>query len=80
MGKGVYGAQAAAETFFDKDASELTRKEACTIAACLPSPLKRNAGKPSAYVSKRSTQLSKMIPNIIYPDWIERKDAVKPHQ
>ena len=80
MGKGVYGAQAAAETFFHKDASQLTRREAATIAACLPSPLKRNAGKPSDYVSKRAAKISKMIPNIIYPEWIERKDTASPRR
>lgn len=74
MGKGIYGAQAAAEACFHKDASELTRREAATIAACLPSPLKRNAAKPSQYVSSRATAISRLIPKLSYPDWIERKD------
>ena len=74
MGKGVYGAQAAAEAFYGKDASKLTRKEAATLAACLPSQLKRNAGNPSGYVMSRSATISRMIPNIEYPEWVERKD------
>jgi len=74
MGKGVYGAQAAAQTYFGKDASALTRREAATLAACLPNPLGRNPAKPSRYVSSRASAISRMIPNIKYPDWIERKD------
>ena len=74
MGKGVYGAQAAAQTYFGKDAAVLTRREAATLAACLPSPLDRNPAKPSNYVSSRASTIAKRIPNIIYPDWIERKD------
>lgn len=74
MGKGIYGAQACAQACFGKDASKLTRREAATIAACLPSPLKRDAGKPSKYVSSRATAISKLIPKLSYPDWVERKE------
>lgn len=70
MGKGVYGAQAAAEIHFKKDAADLTRRESCLIAACLPNPLKRNASAPSAYISRRASQISSLIPKIAYPDWI----------
>lgn len=73
VGKGIYGAQAAAQACFHKDASELTRREAATIAACLPSPLKRNAAKPSKYVSSRASSISRMIPNLSYPEWITGK-------
>ena len=72
MGKGVYGAQAAAQTYFGKDAAALTRREAATLAACLPNPLGRNPSKPSSYVSSRAAKISRMIPNLNYPDWIER--------
>ena len=74
MGKGVYGAQAAAQAFFGKDASALTRREAATHAACLPAPLERDAAHPSRYVSSRAATISKMIPNLKYPSWIERQD------
>ena len=74
MGKGVYGAQAAAQAFFGKDASALTRREAATLAACLPAPLDRNAAHPSKYVSSRASTISRMIPNLKYPDWIDRPE------
>jgi monofunctional biosynthetic peptidoglycan transglycosylase len=44
---GVYGAEAAARHHFKKSAKNLTRKEAALLAAVLPNPIKRSAGKPS---------------------------------
>ena len=38
-GDGVYGAEAASRTYFNKSASNLTRDEAAFIAAMIPSPL-----------------------------------------
>lgn len=73
MGKGIYGAEAAAQEIFGKSASGLTRYESSLIAACLPNPLSRNAGKPSAYVSKRAGQIRNLIPKIEYPEWIDGK-------
>ncbi len=70
MGPGIYGAQAAAREFFGKQAAELTRREACLITACLPSPLTRNAAKPSSYVQKRASQISNLEGKLKFPDWI----------
>jgi monofunctional glycosyltransferase len=47
---GVYGAEAAAQHHFKKSASKLTRREAALLAAVLPNPIKRKAGKPSKRV------------------------------
>lgn len=38
MGKGIYGVEAASQTYFGKPASMLTRIEAATIASCLRNP------------------------------------------
>lgn len=38
MGKGIYGAEAAAQSNFGKHAKDLSRREAAMIAACLPNP------------------------------------------
>ena len=38
-GDGVYGAEAAARTYFNKSASNLTREEAAFLSAMIPSPL-----------------------------------------
>ncbi len=50
-GPGIYGAEAAARHHFNKPASRLTRREAALLAAVLPNPIKRKAGKPSKRVS-----------------------------
>jgi monofunctional biosynthetic peptidoglycan transglycosylase len=54
MGDGIFGIEAAAQSYFGKPAKNLTRQEAAMIAACLPNP-KRYKVKPlSSYVSLRS--------------------------
>jgi monofunctional glycosyltransferase len=49
---GIYGAEAAAQFHFKKPASKLTRREAALLAAVLPNPIKRKAGKPSKGVRR----------------------------
>lgn len=73
MGKGIYGAEAAAQAFFGKSASELTRYESSLITACLPNPLERHAERPSQYVTKRAGQIRTLIPKITYPEWVDHK-------
>ena len=74
MGKGVYGVEAAAEVHFGTSAAKLTRRQACLIAACLPNPIKRNAGKPSSYISKRAGDIAALESKIGYPDWVSHKE------
>ena len=54
---GVYGAEAAARHHFNKSASKLTKREAALLAAVLPNPIKRTAGKPSKRVSRIATRI-----------------------
>lgn len=74
MGKGIYGAEAAARHYFNKHASELSTREACLIAVCLPSPLTRNPAKPTKYISSRATSIASLEKKLWYPAWVERKD------
>lgn len=53
MGKGVFGIEAAAQRFFKKPASKLTRTEAAMIAASLPNPVKYTVKPASKYVNKK---------------------------
>lgn len=53
MGDGIYGGQAAARTYFGKDAEKLRQDEAALIAAILPNPRKYSAAKPGPYVRRR---------------------------
>ncbi len=64
MGPGIFGVQAAAKKYFNKNASELSRQEAAMIAACLPNP-KRFTVKPlSRYVQIRSSIILRYMNNI----------------
>lgn len=53
MGPGVYGSEAAAQYYFNKSASDLTKKEAATIAAILPNPIRWSASRPTPYIIKK---------------------------
>ena len=47
-GPGVYGVEAASQTFFGKSSGELTAVEASLLATALPNPIIRNAAQPSS--------------------------------
>jgi len=57
MGDGIYGIEAASLEYFGKNASDLTRSQAASIAVCLPNPRKYNPVKPSSYIKKRKNQI-----------------------
>jgi monofunctional biosynthetic peptidoglycan transglycosylase len=54
FGPGVYGVEAAAQTYFHKPAAALTRDEAARLAAVLPSPRRWSARDPGPYVRTRA--------------------------
>ena len=64
MGPGIFGVQAAAKSYFNKDAINLTRMEAAMIAACLPNPVKFTVKPLSRYVSIRSANLLRQMNNL----------------
>lgn len=53
FGDGVYGAEAAARTYFGKPAKRLSAEESALLAAVLPNPRKYRANAPSGYVRGR---------------------------
>ena len=55
FGDGVYGAEAAARTYFGKSAKRLTPSEAALLAAVLPNPRKFHANAPSDYIRGRQS-------------------------
>lgn len=58
FGRGVFGAEAAARHYFHKSAYSLTPREAALLAAVLPSPTRRNAARPTAFVSGYAGNIS----------------------
>ena len=64
MGSGIFGVQAAAKKYFNKNAKDLTAAEAAQIAACLPNP-KRFTVKPlSGYVAARYGNIMRQMSNL----------------
>jgi monofunctional biosynthetic peptidoglycan transglycosylase len=61
MGNGVYGAQAASEHWFKKDASALTPFQAAGIAAILPNPRKFKATNSSSYIERRKSKIVRVM-------------------
>jgi len=59
MGDGVYGAQAACQYWYRKDANSLTKIQAAGIAAILPNPRKYKATNSSAYINRRKSRIVK---------------------
>lgn len=53
FGYGVYGVEAAAQRYFNKPASELTRSEAALMAVVLPNPKKMRLNRPGPYMRGR---------------------------
>lgn len=53
MGDGIYGAEAASQTYFKKSAITISKRQAATIAVTLPNPRKFNAKKPTRYLNGR---------------------------
>lgn len=64
MGDGIYGIEAAAQTFFKKPAANLTRGQAALIAAVLPNPRRWNPAKPTAYIQGRQTWILRQMTNL----------------
>ncbi|NCI48362.1 monofunctional biosynthetic peptidoglycan transglycosylase [Sediminibacterium roseum] len=64
MGPGIFGVEAAAQTYFNKSAKNLSRQEAAMIIACLPNP-KRFTVKPvSPRVGSRYPWIMRQMTNI----------------
>ncbi|TDD93535.1 monofunctional biosynthetic peptidoglycan transglycosylase [Flavobacterium cellulosilyticum] len=64
MGNGVYGAQAATEHWYRKDASSLTPIQAAGIAAILPNPRKYSATSSSSYINGRKSKIVRIMNHI----------------
>ena len=74
FGDGVYGAQAAARTFFGKDASRLSAAEAARMAAVLPSPRRYSIAKPGPYVQRRAQAIQRQMRYIGGTQYLQRLD------
>ncbi|MFA6571793.1 MAG: monofunctional biosynthetic peptidoglycan transglycosylase [Bacteroidota bacterium] len=53
FGDGIYGVEEASQTFFNKSAKELNKREASLLAAVLPNPRLWCPARPTRYLEKR---------------------------
>ena len=74
MGDGIYGVEAAAQHYFNKNAANLTKRECALIAACLPNPRKFKANKPSAYINKKANVVQRYMYKIGKLPWKEGRE------
>ena len=74
FGDGIYGAQAAARSFFRKDASRLSAAEAARLAAVLPSPKRYSAARPGPYVQRRTNAIQRQMRYMGGSDYLRTLD------
>jgi monofunctional biosynthetic peptidoglycan transglycosylase len=75
FGYGTYGAEAAAQRFFHKPASRLSRDDAAVLAAVLPNPERYSAAAPSRYVQQRRDWILGQMQALGGPEMLEEIDA-----
>lgn len=63
MGRGIYGAEAAARHWFNKSAANLSIYEAAAIAAVLPNPREYRANPASNYINQRKNWIVRQMQN-----------------
>ncbi len=56
-GKGIWGAEAAAQAYFGHSAADLTPEEAAALAAALPSPRRYNPTGGTRFMERRKNQI-----------------------
>ncbi|MEO8308611.1 MAG: monofunctional biosynthetic peptidoglycan transglycosylase [Pseudomonadota bacterium] len=72
FGRGVYGAEAAAQAFFHKPATRLTASEAARMAAVLPNPKRFRIDAPSRYVLRRQGQIEAQMRALGGTDYLSK--------
>jgi monofunctional biosynthetic peptidoglycan transglycosylase len=75
FGHGIFGAEAAAQRYFHKPASRLTRADAAVLAAVLPNPERYSAVAPSRYVQQRREWILGQMQALGGPEMLEEIDA-----
>ena len=74
FGDGVYGAQAAARSFFGRDAGQLAHAQCARLAAVLPSPRRYSAAQPGPYVQRRTHAIERNMRQIGGTSYLEGLD------
>jgi len=60
-GDGIYGAEAAARSYFHTNAARLSRSQAALLAAVLPNPRRWSPARPTRYLAERARIIAERI-------------------
>ena len=60
-GRGVFGIEAAAQRYFHKSASQLTREQAARLAAVIPTPLRHKPTELTPFLKKKKEVILKRM-------------------
>ncbi len=66
-GIGVFGAQASAQHYFGKTATELSPAQAARLAAMLPRPKFYDKNRGSAFLARRSAAIARFMGDVDEP-------------
>jgi len=78
MGNGIFGIEAAARTYFNKPARNLSKQEAALIAALLPSPKRYKIKPPSNFMLSRASAIQRQMDNLHTDPDIQRVTGIPP--
>jgi len=66
-GDGLYGAEAAAQHYFGRSATKVSKSQAALIVAVLPNPRRWNPAKPTSYISRKSRNIQRYMHHYTLP-------------
>ncbi len=72
FGRGIYGAEAAAQAFYRRPAAHLTQPQAARMAAVLPNPQRLRIDAPSPYVLRREGQIEAQMRALGGTDYLSK--------
>ncbi len=64
FGPGIYGAEAAARSFFGVSAADLNARQAALLTAALPAPRSYSVGAPSSYLRERAALIVRRMQDV----------------
>jgi len=76
LGKGVFGAEAAAQQCFGVSANKLTHAQSAMLAVALPAPRRYNCRTPGGYMQRRQQWVLRQMRNIgdvLDPEVLQRR-------
>ncbi len=72
FGPGIYGLEAAAQTYFHKEARGLNEQQAALLAAVLPSPRRYSPLRPTSFLRQRQAWIVRQMRNLGGVDYLDK--------